>query len=44
MNAQAKEGYVAPETVSIEMAAEVFVCTSILGLREDYEDPIDILW
>lgn len=39
-----KENYEAPETVSIEIAAEAFVCASILGLREDYEDPIDMLW
>ena len=39
-----KESYVTPETVSIEIAAEALVCASILGLREDYEDPINMLW
>ena len=44
MDTHVKEYYVAPETVSIEIAAEVFVCTSFLGKREDYEDPIVDTW
>ena len=39
-----KENYEAPETVSIEMATEVFVCASIEVTRVDYENPIDMLW
>lgn len=48
MNTKMKENYVAPETISIELVSESFICNSeITGIasdRIDYGDPQDLTW
>lgn len=43
-----KENYVTPETISIELVSESFICDSeITGIhsdRIDYGDPNEITW
>ena len=48
MNTKMKENYVAPETVSVELVSESFICdseiTGIVSDRIDYGDPNEITW
>lgn len=48
MNTKTKENYVAPETVSVELVSESFICNSeITGIdseRIDYGDPENLTW
>ena len=48
MNTRMKENYVAPETISVELVFESFICDSeITGIdseRIDYGNPQDLTW
>jgi hypothetical protein len=48
MNTDLKENYVAPETFSVRLIAESFLCDSeITGIdsnRIDYGDPQELIW
>ncbi len=48
MNTRMKENFVAPETISVELVSESFICDSeITGIdseRIDYGNPQDLTW
>ena len=48
MNTKTKENYVAPETVSVELVSESFICnseiTAIDSDRIDYGNPETLTW
>jgi len=48
MNTKMKENYVAPETVSVELVSESFLCnseiTAIDSDRIDYGTPEELTW
>ena len=48
MNTKMKENYVTPETISVKLVSESFLCNSeITGIeseRIDYGDPENLTW
>ena len=48
MNTKMKENYVTPETISVKLVSESFLCSSeITGIeseRIDYGDPENLTW